>query len=501
VAAWLRRLVVPAVLAALAALLLLPGLWVGPSLDASIFSVVGWRLTEGDVLYAEVWDHEPPGAYLPYALAHLGTDSPDIAWAIVWLASVVSIVAAALMVRAVLIRSRGFAGADAGALLLVFGAAAYLTSLGGGMSETFALLPLAAALAAAVAGRWLLAGVTAGLAIVVSLQSAPVLAALVTLSATGAPSQAILRRTPFVLAGAAVVAAATTIVLWLGASLPSAVDALIGYSAAYRQVTSRTGGASAFALVPWTVLVLLPLLVAIGLAAVNRRRLVGARLASASAVWVATGVALILFQGRFYAHYASPLVIPLALVGGLGLDAAWRTAKRRRFLLIGAPLLIAAGFALVIGAVGARQEQRPILDSNRRAEAVAERLVEQAGPDASIFVWGNDARIYEIARLRPALRYVYLYPLLTPGYVTEGLVARLVAELEQSPPLVIVDSGSSAPGQPGLPMLLEPRPLATDGRDFDLLGPIRDVIAHRYHQSAVVEGWPLYVASSTARPS
>ena len=41
-------------LAILGGLFLAPGLAVGPSLDASIFSTVGWRLAEGDALYAEV---------------------------------------------------------------------------------------------------------------------------------------------------------------------------------------------------------------------------------------------------------------------------------------------------------------------------------------------------------------------------------------------------------------------------------------------------------------
>src|SRR5262245_50960881 len=50
-------------LSLLAVVALLPGL-IGPSLDAAVFSVVGERLAAGDVPYAQVFDHKPPGLYL-----------------------------------------------------------------------------------------------------------------------------------------------------------------------------------------------------------------------------------------------------------------------------------------------------------------------------------------------------------------------------------------------------------------------------------------------------
>jgi hypothetical protein len=45
-------------LLAVVAALLSPGLLVGPSLDASVFMVVGWRLTEGAVTYLDVRDNK-----------------------------------------------------------------------------------------------------------------------------------------------------------------------------------------------------------------------------------------------------------------------------------------------------------------------------------------------------------------------------------------------------------------------------------------------------------
>jgi hypothetical protein len=494
VAVGLRGVLGALVLTVVAGLLLLPGLAVGPSLDASIFSTVGWRLAEGDALYAEAWDHKPPGAYVPHLLAHLLADAPAGAWFATWLLSVLALAGAAIAVRGVLGRAgiRPLA-ADGGALLFVLGAAAYLVSLGGGMSETFALPALAVALLAAVGGRWMLAGLAGALAVIVSLQAVPVVAALAVLGATRATGITA-RRAGLVAAAALTVVGAAAVAVWANGGLAAAADALVAYSAAYRQVTARSGGASAFSLVPWTLLVMLPLLVGIGLAVVNRRRLAGGRLALASATWILAGVALVVVQGRFYAHYAAPLVIPMAILGGLGLDAAWRSAPARaRGAIVVVPMLLAVAVAMAVGAAGAAQEQAPILASNRRAEAVAERIRSLTAPDDSIFVWGNDARIYELAGRAPAARYVYLYPLLTPGYVSETRIAEVVAELEDRRPVVVVDSGSLAPGEPGLPPLLDPRPVATDGRDEDLLDPLRDIVRRSFELDAVVDGWPVYV--------
>jgi 4-amino-4-deoxy-L-arabinose transferase-like glycosyltransferase len=248
--------------------------------------------------------------------------------------------------------------------------------------------------------------------------------------------------------------------------------------------------------VPWTFLVLLPLVAGTGLAAVNRRRLAASRLALASAAWIVVAVVLVAFQGRFYAHYAAPMTIPMALLAGLGLDGAVRaTTSGTRRTLLAAPLILAIGIALAVGAAGAAQEQAPIRASNERAAQVASVLRSSTDPAASIFVWGNDARVYELAARRPASRYVYLYPLLTPGYATAERIASVEAELAADRPAAFIDSGSLEPGAPGLPPLLIERPVATDGRDVDLLGPLRALVRSGYVAADDGASWLIYLAS------
>ena len=474
------------------AALLLPGLVVGPSFDAAIFSAVGWRVAEGDALYAQIWDHKPPGMYVPYLAAHLITADSGIAWGIVWASTVASVAAASLLVGALLAREGTSWFAWLAAALAALGSGSYLLSLGGGLGESIALLPISLAVLTALSGRWLVSAVCAGVAIAVSLQALPVLAAVTVLGLSD-DRQATMRRAGTVVVGVGIVFALAVVGVWANGGLADAPDALVDYSAAYRAVASREGGASAWALVPWTVLVLLPLVVGVGVAAVERRRLARPRLALASSAWLAASILVIALQGRFYAHYATPLVIPMAILAGLGFRAMWSSLPRRIApAALGLPLILTVGLSLLVGAAGARDEQQPITDSNQRAATVAAVVRSLTNPEDRIFVWGNDARLYELAGRAPASRYAYLYPLLTPGFVNGDRIDSVLAELEAAPPVVIVDSGSLEPGAPGLPPLLIDRPVATDGRDADLLDPIRAFVSNNYRQVQIVEGWPIY---------
>jgi hypothetical protein len=72
------------------------------------------------------------------------------------------------------------------------------------------------------------------------------------------------------------------------------------------------------------------------------------------------------------------------------------------------------------------------------------------------------------------------------------MIAAVLSDLQANPPAMVVDAGSASPGQPGFHALLKPRPLATDGRDLDILDPLRQFVADRYDEIGVVSGWTVY---------
>jgi hypothetical protein len=134
----------------------------------------------------------------------------------------------------------------------------------------------------------------------------------------------------------------------------------------------------------------------------------------------------------------------------------------------------------------------------QRLEKVASYLRDTEGGAGTMLVWGNQPRLYDLAGGSPATRFSYFYPLTTPGFTTTAMIDDVARQLADHPPMFVVDAGSSSPGAPGFLPLLVFRPVATDGRDLDLLDPLRDFVAARYLLRAVVDGWPVYVLRGAA---
>jgi hypothetical protein len=469
-----------------------PGLLIGPSLDASAFDVVGWRLAQGAQLYAGIWDHKPPGTFvIPWAAELMrGVANP---WLIIWLASVLATAATGLLAGALLRRAGIERLSVPVALLVTLASGQYLVSLGGGLAEQPATA-LATGAVLLVAGRdgtwrWLAAGCLLAAGVAVSIQVVPAGAALLVLDwkrDRSVPSFVAL------LGGGLVLIAIAVVALWVAGVGPAASDAFFAYNAAYRSAPAT--GASLRAL-PWATLALVPVL---GLAAAGllalRRVQEARRVGWACAAWVTLGAVLLIVQGRFYAHYMISVVVPLGVLAGIGLSDIVALVTRRPALkgVVGTAGISLCVIAVLASAAGGLQEGRTWGTLNERADAAASRIREVVPSQATILVWGNQPYVYRLSERAPALRYVYLFPLTTPGYSTPELIADTRQELEATPPALVIDAGSLAPGEPGLAPLLIPRPLATEGRDLDLLDPLRDFVRERYELVEVLDGWPIY---------
>lgn len=492
-----------ALLVLLAGALLAPGLLIGPSLDAAVFSHVGGRLLDGVPPYVGAWDHKPPGMYLASAGAQalLGWLGP---WTAEWLLSVAATtgigVAVAVALKRLEIGGWSRTLACAGAVVL---AGQYLLALGGGLTEPLAtgVLGGAAMLVLASAdrmprGRFLLLGSLAGVALLVSLQLAPGAAALVALAVAASAPRLRVAAAGWTLLGLAAPTAAATLWLAVIGALPAAVDAVVTYASAYRSANAGYGGALSGPVVSWTLLSLLYLVAPAAMGAASALRRSGPRRAVALAAlgWIAGTAILSAVQGRFLAHYAIPLAVPLGILAGIGMQRAARafgrqpTATGRTIVLL--PLVASLAISVAAGIVAAAMEAAPLADRAARMQAVAERLGDL--PDGTLLVWGNEPRLYDLADRDPATRYSYLYPLTTPGYSTAAMIDDVARTLAANPPAAVVDAGSSVPGQPGFLPLLLPRPVTTDGRDLDLLDPLRDFVAGHYELVTVVRGWPIY---------
>jgi hypothetical protein len=501
--------VLAAALVLLSGALLAPGLVVGPSLDAAVFTHIGERVLHGVIPYVGTWDHKPPGIYVLSAAAHalLGWLGP---WTADWLVSVGATAGIGLSVAGVLTRL-GMTGPPRamGAIAATLVAGQYLLALGGGLTEAPAAFLVATALILALGPGALLRsaaiGFLVGMSLLLSVQLVPGAAVVLFLALLLQPAGS--RLTSGGVMGLGFLILAAGVAAWLGANgaIPSAFEAILRYSTAYRGSSGQYGAILAAPVAAWTVLASLLLTGPALLGAVSfaRNPRLTRTVLIASMLWIGMSVVLFVVQGRFYAHYAIPLAIPLGILAGSGLqrvgESLRRASRSSSRALIVLPLVFAASVSVLSGVVSGVMQLAPVADESARIQDVSKRIGHL--PAGTLLVWGNVPRLYDLAGRVPATRYSYLFPLTTPGFSTVSMIDNVRRELAAAPPAVVVDAGSSAPGQAGFLPLLIDRPIATDGRDLDLLDPLRSFVAERYELAATVAGWPIYVLRTDLEPA
>jgi len=122
---------------------------------------------------------------------------------------------------------------------------------------------------------------------------------------------------------------------------------------------------------------------------------------------------------------------------------------------------------------------------NRR---VAAWLATHTAPDDAIYVWGFDPAIYDMARRRPASRFVYNAPQRAPWYRRRGRAA-LLRDLRRTPPAaILVQSGDVHPGTAGTE-----RDSAAELRHFPALAAL---LRDRYRPAETLGGFAIHLRRS-----
>jgi hypothetical protein len=441
----------PLLLAAIAGLLLLPGLILGPAHDGAIFSTIGEQWIRGSMPYRDAWDHKPPLIYVVTAAA---AALPGATWVWVWLFTLISVVATGTLVGAM----RG----PVAAILATASLAVFPVALGGGQTENFAALGATAAVFTALRGRYTLAGALGAIALLFSVQAAPVGIALALL-ARG--------RVLYVIGGGLGVMTTAVLVVAASGLLGDVLEVLVIYSVRY------IGSQAGIDELPALVLGLLPAVIL----AVSSTGRPYSRLELACLGWTVGALLLLVLQGRHLSHYVAPTVIPLSILA-IRPD---RPAPRPSVIVAAAALLLIAALA-------------PIAQLNTHrgppTSSIGAWIAANTQPTDRILDWGVEANIYLAADRAPAGRYPYLMPLVTPGYTTREMVESWVDKLASDPPAVIVDSEAANDYWPeGEDFLRPPPPGTAGGRNLDIVEPFRKFVRDRYVLQTEIDGRNVYV--------
>ena len=465
--------------------LLTGGLLRGPTLDASVFIEVSQVVVEGGAPYRDVWDHKPPGIYLAEALFHIATGLDP--WVVAWVLTVLGAVGTVVLLRMMLATlassaSVGFALLAATPLL-----AGYAFALGGGMTESLAVLPATAGFYLALGTwKWRFAAAASGAmlatAALISLFS---LAAILGSGVLLASTRSVRTIATWITGGLLPLGAAAG---WLMASdaLPQAIDQIVTYNGVY----SANDGVTVYVVLSWLrqVLFAAPLLAGVCVRVLARRRELQL-IDAAALVWLFAWMVASALQTTGFPHYAILAVPPLVILAAPAVDylritssgAFDRFARLLAIVVVGAPTAV-----LTIAWEPPAHQSQLIVETSEVVRSVTD-------PDDRIFVWGNEPAIYRQADRRPASRFVYLFPLMTKGYATNAMVVRELDAWRAEPPAVIVDASSHLHGVGAYPLLGPWRHAGSP--EVDILDPLRQYVRDSYQIAASVGDWTVYVVA------
>ena len=429
-------------------------------IDQGIFATAGWGLTRGLMLYRDVWDQKPPGIHLLYAFAFAIVGARPAAILILDTIAWTAVVMVACAIAGRLSSER--AAIATGLVLAVTTFPPFYHPYGGflerAVPETFIAALAAAAVWAAITGRFAWSGLAIGAAAVfkpTALIYWPC-CVLITAATRGQARRALVRSALTVMLPWIAVA------VWLlaaGAAGDARV-AIIDYNRGYVAV------GSGLLLLPlrmahevWRLVKSDPawLLAAAGgiaavLAAWQARSWRGIAPAPlTAALWLGAVIIAIAANGvRMYANYFLPAAAPVAILGGwflaehlrgrraiagvlvllLSLLVTWRSNAVPR-----SARFVAADMARLRGTMA----REPYLDlfgresdgrrySARANAELADYLGAHTAPGDRIYLFGMAPSVYFMARRLPANRFVWTYPAVAPFVHAPGFGADSLAD-------------------------------------------------------------------------
>lgn len=428
-------------------------------MDSAVFALAGDLLRHGGTPYVSYWDHKPPLIHLINAGAL--TISHGHLWGL-WAASLTTLIAALVLGHRTLRRAFGVLPAVFGMTFFVVALPAILAS---NLTEEY-VLPIQWA-SALVLVRWkafegkpfslgLLLGVLGALGFLLRPNligaSVSVFLVLSVMLLTERRFRAWVRCTAGGIGGVALVGTVIAAYLVRQGSFADFWDQVFHYNFVYSATTWKLRIRSAHSGLMLATLYAPLLLPAAGwLLSVHRLRESDRRhplhaLFLLGVIWLPIELLLASIAGREYGHYFIPLLPPLSFLTGL--LASEVSSNMASFSGTGAPqaqrLIAALSTAMAIFPVTASlaDVHDKGLPPKRMEQALPmiQYIRRHTTPEERIFVWGHAPDLYFFSGRRPATRFIYPFPLLTPGYADRSLVQRFLDDLRASPPSLIIET-------------------------------------------------------------
>jgi hypothetical protein len=162
-------------------------------------------------------------------------------------------------------------------------------------------------------------------------------------------------------------------------------------------------------------------------------------------IWLATAAAGVCLGSRFHPHYYIQLVVPLAVMAGLG-AVNFASPARRRTLIVAAAA-IAVAWAVPLWNATDKEQARAIWAHDPHLQtdgAVAAYVRQHSAPSQRIYVMWAAADIYYLADRAPSYRYLWMRNLVT----IKSAVANADRMLARRAPALVVEAQRPSAADP-----------------------------------------------------
>lgn len=490
-----------------------------PGHDGGVFTYIGWRITEGEIPYKDVWDHKPPVIFYLEALGRV------IAGGTLWGRNVIQFVAlcAGLLVGYFMLRRPFGEFAAFGGLTLLLYAIIY-TGSGTHMTEeyvipvNFILLALYRHAVLRGARPWmaLTMGIVSGLAfmtkqVLIAMPIAVCVCLLVELGRTARYRELVLGMVYYLLGLVLVIGGFVAYFAYHDALLDFWLDAF-GYNFQYAE-TQRGG-------VLWSSRKGIKIMQRAGLwrpgflgllALYPIYRYSAYRKAFGDPILPAVMIDLPLqmyFSGlseRAYPHYFYLWLPSLSILSVLTFSQFIRgfpTPEGRPRIRVSKSLLtlLVSTYILASGMMPAtflRYLVQDFDDFNLHVhrEKAVEFVKENTEPDQKILMWGSESSINMAAQRKAPTRFVYHRPIFEPYHPDRQILNEFYEGLMADPPVIVIDTaGTDVKTPPIDPSNYDRWVFAAYREPPDPeVDEIRDFIYSNYTYAGRILNWLVYV--------
>lgn len=186
-----------------------------------------------------------------------------------------------------------------------------------------------------------------------------------------------------------------------------------------------------------------------------------------------------------YSHYLLTFCVTMAFFTGFLLSIFFETFSGEDKLKTVQQSLTAILIVLFVSFPYLERWDTSLRERNRdrRQETnvlAIDYVLHETDSDDSILIWGAETAVNFYTKRTSPTRYVYQYPLTSPGYTSRTQVIEFLSDLKENSPELIIDSNRS-----DMPFFV----FAEDSDEIELL---RKEVLSNYSEEIEIDGWIVY---------